>query len=158
MEKCILIKRDELQQEADLKTYYMGEAIKRKDADGDTIQSSTDEEELFGTFLQKAVNELAASVAMRFTSVKFNVSEEYVNITFATDEAAREDLADILRQRIKDYLVNDITYSWLNLRQTVSAGEYYQIHNLWSNKVKEIFAMFYNKRKVRRRPTDLAGI
>lgn len=158
MENNILIKREELQQEVDLKTYYMGEAIKRKDIDADTIQSSTDEEELFGMFLQKAVNELATSVAMRFDSVKFDVTDNYVSISFTHNGKTNIEVTSILRQRIKDYLVNKIIYSWLNLRQTVSTAEYYQIHNIELSKVKDIFAIFYNKNKVRRRSTDLAGI
>lgn len=156
MENNILIKREELQQEVDLKTYYMGEAIKRKDIDADTIQSSTDEEELFGMFLQKAVSELAASVAMRFDTVKFDVTDNYVSISFT--HIGNTEVTSILRQRIKDYLVNEIIYSWLNLRQTASTAEYYQIHNIGLSKVKDIFAIFYNKNKVRRRSTNLAGI
>ncbi len=160
MERIVLIKREELQQEVDLKTYYMGEAIKRKDTDADTVQSSTDEKELFGIFLQKAVNELAASIAMRFASVGFNVNDEYVSIVFEdeNENEKRDELTAILRQRIKDYLVNEIIYSWLHLRQTASTGEYYQTHSIWLSKVKDIFAMFCNKRKVRRRSTNLAGI
>lgn len=158
MENNILIKREELQQEVDLKTYYMGEAIKRKDIDADTIQSSTDEEELFGMFLQKAVSELAASVAMRFDTVKFDVTDNYVSISFTHIGNTNTEVTSILRQRIKDYLVNEIIYSWLNLRQTASTAEYYQIHNIGLSKVKDIFAIFYNKNKVRRRSTNLAGI
>ena len=37
MKNTITIKRDELQQQIDLRNYYMGESAKRKDTDAATI-------------------------------------------------------------------------------------------------------------------------
>ena len=46
MRNTIFIKWNELQQQINLKNFYMGESAKRKDADADTIQSSTDDKEV----------------------------------------------------------------------------------------------------------------
>ena len=53
MKNTILIRWNELQQQIDLRNYYMGESAKRKDIDADTIQSSKDEKELFALFFEK---------------------------------------------------------------------------------------------------------
>ena len=50
MKNTILIRWNELQQQIDLRNYYMGESAKRKDIDADTIQSSKDEKELLLMF------------------------------------------------------------------------------------------------------------
>ena len=51
MKNTITIKRDELQQQIDLRNYYMGESAKRKDIDAATMQSSKDDEELLYMFI-----------------------------------------------------------------------------------------------------------
>ena len=56
MRNTILIKRNELQQQIDLRNFYMGESAKRKDIDADTIQSSKDDEELLLMFADRAAN------------------------------------------------------------------------------------------------------
>lgn len=158
MEYNIIINRNELQQETDLKTYYMGEAIKRKDLDADTIESSTDEHELFTSILNKAMSELVTAIIQRFSSVKYKVEEEYVNIIIESEIQQRNDLLPLLKQKIKDYLTNELLANWLALRQPMLSQNYQFKHMEWLSSVKEVFAMFYNKKKVRRRSTNLAGI
>lgn len=158
MTNYILIKRNELQQQADLKNFYMGEAARRKDADADTLQSSTDDKELFVMFLQRALNELTMAVALRFSSIKYNIKKEYVEITFDTTDNRRAHLLPMLKQAITDYLVNELLLHWLHLRQPYMAQPYIALRaNLFHN-VQLMFAKFYNGKHVRRRSTDLAGI
>ena len=154
----ILIKREELQQQADLKSYYMGEAAKRKDNDADTIQSSTDEKELFVMFLKRALNELTAAVALRFSSINYKVENEFIEITFETHDNTRSHLLPMLKQAITDHLANEILLHWLQLRQPFMSQPYIALRPTLYHNILQLFAKFYNSRPTRRRATDLAGI
>ena len=158
MKNTILIRWNELQQQIDLRNYYMGESAKRKDIDADTIESSDDERELFAMLLDSACNELVSSVALRFETASYKITPEYIGITFTTENNSRQGLLPQLRQAIVDYLVNEITMHWLLLRQPQMAQANLSLRNALYSNVQQLFAKFYNSRKVRRRPTDLAGI
>ena len=158
MKNTILIKWNELQQQIDLKNYYMGESAKRKDIDADTIQSSKDEKELLLMFAAQAANGLVTAVALRFPYIASEVEDEYISFTFEESTNGREHLLPILRQAITDYLVNEITMHWLLLRQPQMAQTNLSLRNALYSNLQQLFAKFYNKRKVRRRSTDLAGI
>ncbi|MBR2301673.1 MAG: hypothetical protein IKA41_06960 [Bacteroidaceae bacterium] len=158
MDYNITIDRKRLQHEVHLRTYYMGEAIKRKEIDADTIESSDDESELFGILLRKAINQMMQSVALRFSSVEYSIDDAYISLTFNNADEKREKLLPLLQQSINDYLVSELTAQWLNLRQPALAQGYDYRHIQWISSVKEALSMFYNHKKVRRRPTNLAGI
>ena len=158
MRHDIYIKRNELQQQVDLKTYYLGEAVKRKDADADTLQSSKDEKELFVMFTKRALNELTAAVALRFSSIDYRISEKHIEISFCNTKDNRKHLLPQLKQAIIDYLANEITMHWLLMRYPTAAQPYIaQSTSLHSN-VQQMLAKFYNSTHVRRRSTYLAGI
>jgi GTPase SAR1 family protein len=158
MTSCILIKRNELQQQIDLRNHYLGEAAKRKDADADILQSSTDEKELFVMFTQRALNELTSAVALRFSNISYNITEEEIQITFETTNEKRSHLLPSLKQAITDYLANEIIMQWLLLRQPMLAQPLMATKHSLSENIRQIFAKFYNNTPVRRRATDLAGI
>jgi hypothetical protein len=136
----------------------MGESAKRNNINADTIESSDDEKELFGMLLESACNELVSSVALRFETASHKITPEYISITFTTDNNARQGVLPLLRQAIVDYLVNEITLQWLLLRSPQMANSYISLRTTLYNNVQQQFAKFSNLRKVRRRPTDLAGI
>lgn len=156
-ENNILIERAELQQQTDLKTFYMGEALKRKTLDADIIESSPDEKELFGMFLKTACNELIASVATRFPEISCEIESDFVSITFRNSKKEEPHLMAILRQAITDYLTNEITLQWLLLRNPEMAQSYISLRMNLYNNVQQQFAKLM-KRKTRRRATDLGGI
>lgn len=158
MTNYIIIKRNELQQQTDLKNYYLGEALKRKDADADTLQSSTDDKELFVMFLKRALNELISAVALRFSSVTYNINDEYVEITFDTANNRRAHLQPILKQSIINYLVNEMIMHWLHLKYPAMAQPYIALRASLHQNVQQLLAKFYNNTPTRRRSTDLAGI
>ena len=158
MKNNITIKRNELQQQIDLRNYYMGESVKRNDNNADTIQSSKDDEELFLMFTHNACNGLVTAVALRFPSVGYTIEGNDITFTLETPGEPRSHLLTMLTQAIKDYLVNEITMQWLLLRQPNMTQTYISLRgNLYSN-VQFMFAKFYNREKTRRRATDLAGI
>lgn len=158
MTNTILIKRDELQQQIDLKNYYLGDAAKRKDADADTLQSSNDERELFVMFITRALNELVTAVALRFSSITYTIENEYIELTFETANEGRTHLLPLLKQAITDYLVNETLMQWLQIRQPIMAQPYMIMRQSLESNVQHLFAKFYNSTPVRRRSTNLAGI
>lgn len=158
MKNTILIKWNELQQQIDLKNYYMGESVKRKELDADTIQSSKDDKELLLMFAREATNELVTAVALRFPYISWDVEENYISVSFETNDNSREHLLPMLKQAMTDYIVNETIMQWLLLRQPQMAQTNISLRgNLYSN-VQQLFAKLYNRKKVRRRATDLAGI
>lgn len=158
MTNYILIKKNELQQQINLKNFYMGEAAKRKDADADTLQSSNDDNELFVMFLKRALNELISAVALRFSSITYNIDNEFIEINFETTGKSRNHLLPMLKQAITDYLVNELLMHWLQLRQPIMAQAYIAMRAILYRNVQQLFAKFYNNTPTRRRATDLAGI
>ncbi len=159
MTHSILIKRNELQQQIDLRNHYLGEAAKRKDADADTLQSSTDEKELFVMFTKRALNELISAVALRFSSIGHRIEREFLEITIGGSiDEKRLHILPILKQAITDYLVNEISLQWLLLRQPMLAQPHLAVRTSLYNNVQHLFAKLYNNSRARRRCTNLAGI
>ena len=158
MKNEILIRRSELQQQIDLRNYYMGESAKRKDIDADTIQSSKDEKELLLMFATQAANGLVTAVALRFPYIACEVEDDYISFTFSSTDDSRSHLLPMLQQALTDYLVNEMTMQWLLLRQPQMAQTYISLRNTLYSNVQHLFAKFYNQNRVRRRSTNLAGI
>ena len=158
MKNRITIERSELQQQIDLKNFYMGDSAKRTDKDADTIQSSKDDEELLCMFVKTACNELVTAVALRFPSISYTMDDKIIAFDFETEKELRNDLVEMLRHSIIDYLVNEAIMQWLLLRRPGMAQlQISQRGNLYRT-VQFMFAKLYNTRKTRRRATNLAGI
>lgn len=158
IENTIIIERETIEHQVHLRNYYMGESAKRSNINADTIESSNDEKELFGMFIQAACNELVSSIAMRFASASYNINDEYISITFSSFNNSRQALLPQLRQAVTDYLINEVTLQWLLLRNPQMANSYISLRTTLYNNVQQQFAKFSNIKKVRRRSTDLAGI
>ncbi len=158
MKNRITIERSELQQQIDLKNFYMGDSAKRTDKDADTIQSSKDDEELLCMFVKTACNELVTAVALRFPSISYTMDDKIIAFDFETEKELRNDLVEMLRHSIIDYLVNEAIMQWLLLRRPgMAQPQISQRGNLYRT-VQFMFAKLYNTRKTRRRATNLAGI
>ena len=158
MKNTITIERSELQQQIDLRNFYMGESAKRKDKDADTIQSSKEDEDLFITFAHTACNALVTAVALRFPSVGYTIDDKEIVFTFETEKEVRDNLVEMLRHSIIDYLVNEAIMQWLLLRRpNMAQPQISQRGSLYRN-VQFMFAKLYNTHKTRRRATNLAGI
>lgn len=158
MKNKITIKRSELQQQINLRNFYMGESAKRKDKDADTIQSSKEDEDLLLTFTHTACNELVTAVALRFPSISYTIDEKEIIFEFETPDGKRNHLLPMLERAILDYLVNETIMHWLLLRRRDMSESNISLRaSLYSN-VLFMFAKMYNTKKIRRRATNLAGI
>ena len=158
MKNTITIERSELQQQIDLRNFYMGESAKRKDKDADTIQSSKEDEDLFITFAHTACNALVTAVALRFPSISYTIDEENIVFSIDTPDDSRSHLLPILERAILDYLVNEVRMQWLMLRRPEAANSTLSLRPEICSNLLFTFAKLYNNRKIRRRSTNLAGI
>ena len=158
MKNTIIIDRNALQQQVDLRNHYMGDAIKRADLNADTIQSSAEERDLFLIFLREACNELLSTVALRFASVTYDIDKDYILITIESDGEAPQHILPLLKQSINDYIVNELTLQWLLLRRPDAASSYITLRPTLFQNVQQQLAKMSRTKKVRRRSTNLAGI
>ncbi len=158
MKNTIIIGKDGLLRQIDLRNYYMGEAAKRKDIDAVTIQSSKDDEELLYMFMTKACNELVTAVALRFPFISTSTDNDELGITFETECEYPSYLLPLLQQSITDYLVNEVTAQWLLTRRPEMAQSHISLRAALYSNVQQMFAKIYGRRRIRRRATDLAGI
>lgn len=154
----VFINKKEIFRQVHLRNYYMGESAKRQELNADLIQSSTDDEILLESFLERACSLLAGSIALRLTNFKYNSDENYSAFIFETTNDSRNNLISLLNQQITDFLINEVCIHWLLLRMpTLAEGNIAMRTSLYTS-VQDTFAKFYNIKKVRRRSTDLAGI
>ena len=158
MKNTITIERSELQQQIDLRNFYMGDSARRTDKDADTIQSSKDDEELLFMFIDTACNELVTAVALRFPSISHTIDEKEITFALETHKEQRDDLLNMLKQSIIDYLVNEAIMQWLLLRRSNMAQPQVSLRESLYRNVQQMFAKLYNTNKIRRRATNLAGI
>ena len=164
MKNIISIPESELQQQIDLRNFYMGESAKRKDMDADTIQSCKDDKDLLHMFIHTACNALVTAVALRFPSISYTFEKDEedeelkIIFEFETENGQRSHLLPTLQRAITDFLVNETIMQWLLVRRPNMAQTYITLRaNLYSN-VMTVFAQMYNSKRTRRRATDLAGI
>ena len=158
MNNTITISWNELQQQIDLRNFYMGESAKRNDLNADTMQSCKDDDKLMLIIAQKACNELITAVAVRFPEITSLADTTSVTFGIETETAPATHLVAMLKQGIKDYLANEIGMHWLLTVRPDMAQTNISLRNSLYNNVQMTFAKIYNKQRIRRRPTDLAGI
>ena len=157
MEYNILIMKDELRHQIDLRTHYHAEGEKRKDLNADIGETSFDDDALLNTFINRAINELIAVQSSRFESISCRINNDYIDIRFMGSDETRSNILPMLKQAITDYLVNELMTQWTLIRYPAWSQPYVAMRNDLFTRVKELFANFCN-RKIRRRPTNLAGI
>ena len=157
MEYEILIKKNELLYQVNLRTYYHAKGEKRKDLNADIGETSVEDEELMDLFITKTINELISEQIGRFENISFKTNEEYINLKFKSNNNINDESLSIMKQLLTDYLVNELMVQWLLIRQRSWSDSYISMRSELYKRIRELFAIFCNK-KIRRRPTDLAGI
>ena len=158
MKNIITIPESELQQQINLRNFYMGESAKRKDMDADTIQSSKDDEDLMRMFMHTACNGLVTAVALRFPSISYRMEDGNIIFEFETANTVSSHLLPMLQRAILDCIVNEVIMQWLLLRRPDMAHKYISLRSSLAGNVMFTFAKIYNSKKIRRRATDLGGI
>ena len=94
----------EVQQQIDLRNFYMGEAIKRREADGDIMQSCSDDKELLVSFANMACNGLITAAALRSHIINFGIDNNNITIMFEADDDCHDHLLPRIQKSITDFL------------------------------------------------------
>jgi hypothetical protein len=157
MEYEIIIKREELLHQMNLRTHYHAECEKRRDPDADVGETSVDDEEIIDTFLRNSVNAIVMEQRERLKDISCKLTDGYLSVKFTAPVEGRDNLLSMLKQSLTDYLVNELLIQWLFIRQRSWSDSYVAMRSEFYNRVRDIFASFCNRR-IRRRPTNLAGI
>lgn len=153
----LTIDYDTLQYEIDLQSYYKGEACKREDVNADLPQTSTDQNDILHTYLHKACNEAASICAKRMSNVEYSMNENDVSFACSPTEDKNAYIVPLLQKALTDYLVYYVLYLWMLTMKEEWANTYIVLLSNGQHALEKLLGMLYNGR-VRRRPTDLAGI
>lgn len=157
MEYEVIIKKSEIQQQVNLRTHYHSEGEKYKDPDAHTGETSVDDLEIMEMYLQKSLGRLVAEHTERLEDISFKSDDRYVSLKFKSNVNNRSSLLPLLKQTLTDYLVNEIMIEWLLVRQRAWSDPYIAMRGELHRQIKDVLAQFCS-RKIRRRPTNLAGI
>jgi hypothetical protein len=121
------------------------------------IRGGLDDEEIINTFLNNSINAIVVEQRERLKDICYKVTDGYLSLKFTTVVEGRDNLLPMLKQALTDYLVNELLIQWLFIRQRAWSDSYVAMRSEHYNRVRDIFASFHNRR-IRRRPTNLAGI
>lgn len=145
--------------EVDSRTYYQGEALKRKDADFVSIQTSADDHDALRTFIETALNNTSGRLIKRVKEFEWVIDDESITmhmIPYNRIPPHADKVIKLLKKAIFDYLVSYSIYEWLLVvkPELASVSESRNEPLLWD--VVKFIGMISGN--LRRRATDLAGI
>lgn len=154
----IAIPTERVLSEINLKTYYQGESLKRKDADFVSIQTSEDDYDVLYTFIETALNTINGRLIKRVKNFEWVINED---ITISLTPYDRipphaDKVVELLKKAIFDYTVNYCIYEWLLVVKPELASISGSRNEILLCDVVKFIGMLSGA--IRRRATDLAGI
>lgn len=155
----IVISLSSIFSEINIRTYYQGESLKRKDADFVSVQTSEDDHDALLTFVETALNNTNGWLIKRVREFDWVMGSENVEITLVAHSRIpphADKVVKLLEKAIFDYIVNYSIYEWLLVvkPELASVTENRNDSLLWD--VVKFIGMISGN--IRRRATDLAGI
>lgn len=161
VEKLVIeIPKKDILSDIHFRTYYQGEALKRKDADFASIQTSSDDEDILDTFLDTAVNDVCGKMIKRVQDLTWDTSgdnlkiELYPHKRIPESDAAK--VVKLLQKSILDYVSNRCVVDWLLVVHPDLASAPASRSDSLEWEVFKHIGMI--SQMTRRRATDLAGI
>lgn len=161
VEKLVVeIPKKDILSDIHFRTYYQGEALKRKDADFASIQTSSDDEDILGTFLDTAVNDVCGRMIKRVQDLTWDTSGENLKIELYPHKRIPESdaakVVKLLQKSILDYVSNRCVVDWLLVvNPDLASAPASRSASLEWEVFKHIGMI---SQMTRRRATDLAGI
>lgn len=145
--------------EVDVRTYYQGESLKKKDADFSCIQTSSDDYDTLRTPIETALNNINGRLIKRVRDFKWSVDEAALNIELIPHNRIPphvDKVVLLLKKAIFDYIVNYVCYEWFLMvnPELAPIPEKRSEALMWD--VVKFIGMISGM--IRRRATDLAGI
>lgn len=145
--------------EVNLRTYYYGESLKKKDADFSCIQTSPDDYDTLRTPIETAVNNINGRLIKRVWDFKWSMDAAVLSIELVPYNRIpphADKVVLLLKKAIFDYIVNYTSYEWF----LIVSPELSQFPEKRNDTLMQDVAKFIGmiSGMVRRRATDLAGI
>lgn len=160
MEELVInIELSSIFSEIDVRTYYQGEALKRKNADFVSIQTSSDDYDTLRTPIETAVNNINGKLIKRVRTFEWGMDENVLIIKLIPYNRIpphADKVVLLLKKAIFDYIVNYTCYEWLLMvkPELTPVPERRNEVLMWD--VVKFVSMISGM--IRRRATDLAGI
>lgn len=153
----MIIYIEDLLREINLLNWYRGEAAKRVDENADFVQSDTDQQDALLDHIRNAVTDIL--LFPNANRVKFTCQhrEDALVFELAPLRVGREHLLEILKEAIRQYIVYEVRRLWMMTVRPEWADASIR-EELRRNIRDAISAVTAGGNRVRRRPTDLAGI
>lgn len=147
---------EDLLREINIKNWYSGEALKRKEPDAVAVQSGADEQDAMMQHIRTAVNTVL--LLANPNKIKFVCKYEDDKLSFSLSpiRVGREYLLDVLREAIRQFIVYEVRRLWMMLVRPEWADS--SLRGELLRNISTAMGNVANDRRVRRRATDLAGI
>lgn len=148
---------EDLLREINILNWYRGEAAKRVDISADLVQSGSDQQDALKSHIRSAVTDIllfANSNRVKFTC---EVADDALNFSLEPLRAGREYMKDILREAIRQYIIYEVRRLWMMMMRPEWADASLR-EELRQNIKSAMSAVTAGGERIRRRPTDLAGI
>lgn len=145
--------------EVNLRTYYYGESLKKKDADFSCIQTSPDDYDALRTPIETAVNNINGRLIKRVQDFRWNMDATVLTIELVPYNRIpphADKVVQLLNKAIFDYIVNYTSYEWFLIVSQELARVPEKRNDMLMRDVVKFIGMISGM--VRRRATDLAGI
>lgn len=145
--------------EVNLRTYYYGESLKKKDADFSCIQTSPDDYDVLRTPIETAVNNINGRLIKRVQDFRWNMDAMVLTIELIPYNRIpphADKVVQLLNKAIFDYIVNYTSYEWFLIVSPELAQVPEKRNDMLMRDVVKFIGMISGM--VRRRATDLAGI
>ncbi len=153
----MIIYIEDLLREINLLNWYRGEAAKRVDENADFVQSDTDQQDALLNHIRNAVTDIL--LFPNANRVKFTCQHREDALVFDLSplRVGREHLLEILKEAVRQYIVYEVRRLWMMTVRPEWADASIR-EELRRNIRDAMSAVTAGGNRVRRRPTDLAGI
>lgn len=153
----MIIYIEDLLREINLLNWYRGEAAKRVDENADFVQSDIDQQDVLLNHIRNAVTDIL--LFPNANRVKFTCQHREDALVFDLSplRVGREHLLEILKEAVRQYIVYEVRRLWMKTVRPEWADASIR-EELRRNIRDAMSAVTAGGNRVRRRPTDLAGI
>lgn len=153
----IILYIEDLLKEINILNWYRGEAAKRVDVNADIVQSDTDQQDALSYHIRNAVTDILLFANMNRVKFTCEHRDDALIFELSPIREGREHIIDILKGAIRQYIVYEVRRLWMMTVRPEWADA--SIREELRRNIKDAMsAVTAGGNRVRRRPTDLAGI
>lgn len=147
---------EDLLREINLLNHYKGEAAKRKDADAVLIQSAAEQQDALLNHIRSAVTDVLSLANPNVLKFTCDYSDDKLTFNLQPIREGTEHIVSLLKESVRQYIIYEVRRLWLMLVAPDMAE--YALRQELTAKIQKTIRMVGKGQRIRRRPTDLAGI